>query len=311
MLPAPRFHHLHLNSVDPEAAIDFYTRHFPCSSRTEWAGEPALATANDVLILFMKVAAPPATTPETAIWHFGWHVTDARKSLARYKQAPGLKLLPLYTSEAGESVLISSDAWPGVDGVLGRTRAQLAEARTSGVKPKGGAGFAYMQGPDGALVEYAGDHPSERFNHVHLWQDDPFCAQLWYQKHLNAQPMEGRTSAVPMDESNCRVPRGADPTWPSLDLQGTYRVPRAAVMFGDVALTWYPRQGDEPLASPRGHVVDHIGLGVSDLDAWVAKLSGEGIAFVEGPYRVGNTRAVMIEGPSRELLELIEVPERG
>ena len=26
MLPAPGFHHLHLNSVDPESAIDFYTR---------------------------------------------------------------------------------------------------------------------------------------------------------------------------------------------------------------------------------------------------------------------------------------------
>jgi len=29
MLAAPGFHHLHLNSVDPDAAIDFYTRQFP------------------------------------------------------------------------------------------------------------------------------------------------------------------------------------------------------------------------------------------------------------------------------------------
>ena len=29
MLATPGFHHLHLNSVDPEAAIDFYTRQFP------------------------------------------------------------------------------------------------------------------------------------------------------------------------------------------------------------------------------------------------------------------------------------------
>ena len=38
-----------------------------------------------------------------------------------------------------------------------------------------------MQGPDGALVEYSGNHPKERFNHVHMWQEHPFCAQLWYQ----------------------------------------------------------------------------------------------------------------------------------
>ena len=32
MLPAPGFHHLHLNSVDPEAAIGFYLRQFPTTA---------------------------------------------------------------------------------------------------------------------------------------------------------------------------------------------------------------------------------------------------------------------------------------
>jgi len=50
-----------------------------------------------------------------------------------------------------------------------------------------------------------------------------------------------------------------------------------------------------------------IALGVTDLDAWVAKLRGEGVRFLERPYRLGETRAVMIEGPSREALELVEV----
>ena len=30
-------------------------------------------------------------------------------------------------------------------------------------------------------------------------------------------------------------------------------------------------------------------------------------AAIEGPYTLGDTRAVMIEGPSREALELVEV----
>ena len=51
-----------------------------------------------------------------------------------------------------------------------------------------------MEGPDRALVEYAGNHPAERFNHVHFFQEDPFCAQLWYQQHLNAQPWPGAPS---------------------------------------------------------------------------------------------------------------------
>jgi catechol 2,3-dioxygenase-like lactoylglutathione lyase family enzyme len=307
LLPSPTFHHVHLNSVDPEAAIDYYVRHFPSSKRVEWCGMPAVHAATDVLILFDKVGSPAPLSPETAYWHFGWHVTDSRRSLENYRKVHDLKLLPLYTSEAGGSVLISSDAYPGVDGVLGRSRAELAEAARTGVKPKGGPGFAYMAGPDGLAVEYAGDHPVERFNHMHMWHEDLFCAQLWYQQHLNALPMDGRSAAQPLDESNCRVPRGPEPSWPSLDLKGTYRTPRSAVAFSDVGLYWYPRQGDVPLASSRGHAIDHVGLGVQDLDAWIDKLVHEDVAILEQEYEVGNTRAVMIEGPSREAIELIEL----
>jgi len=78
-------------------------------------------------------------------------------------------------------------------------------------------------------------------------------------------------------------------------------------VFGDVALPWYVRQGDQPLASTRGQLYDHIALSVGDLDAWVAKLRAEGVRFLEEPYRLGDTRAVMIEGPSRLALELVEV----
>jgi hypothetical protein len=39
----------------------------------------------------------------------------------------------------------------------------------------------------------------------------------------------------------------------------------------------------------------------------VAKLRGEGVRILEQPYRIGETRAVMIEGPSLEAIELIEV----
>src|SRR5690349_6108094 len=88
MLPAPRFHHLHLNSVDPDAAIDFYVRQFPTTRKTTWGGMPALASPNDVLILFDKVEKPPATAPETAIWHFGWYVADVRKNRDAYLARP-------------------------------------------------------------------------------------------------------------------------------------------------------------------------------------------------------------------------------
>ena len=57
----------------------------------------------------------------------------------------------------------------------------------------------------------------------------------------------------------------------------------------------------------RGQLQDHIALGVADLNAWIDKLRSEGVTFLEEAYPLGDTRAVMIEGPSREALELVEV----
>ncbi|MGH8734357.1 MAG: VOC family protein, partial [Burkholderiales bacterium] len=307
-LPAPGFHHLHLSSTDPDAAIVFYVRQFPSTSKTSWGGMPALASPNNVLMLFNRVNTAPASDPEaTAFWHFGWHVTDVRKNMATYQGRADVTLAPLYTGDGAGSVFVSSDTWPGTGGVPGRTKAQIAEAKANGIPPARSGGFGYMQGPDDALVEYAGNYPAERFNHVHFFHDDPFCAQLWYQTHLNAPVYAGRTSRIPMTESTCAVPRGPDRSWPALDRDGMFRAPSAAVVFGDVAFAWYMRQGDQPLVGTRGQLYDHIALSVADLDAWVAKLRAEGVRFLEAPYRLGDTRAVMIEGPSREAIELVEI----
>ena len=86
-----------------------------------------------------------------------------------------------------------------------------------------------------------------------------------------------------------------------------FRAPVAGVVFGDVALPWYVRQGDAPLVSSRGQLYDHIALSVTDLDAWLAKQSDERVTVLEAPYKLGNTRAMMIEGPSREAIELVEI----
>ena len=307
VLPAPGFHHLHLNSVDPDAAIGFYTRQFASTSRAEWGGMAVLKSPNNVMVLFNKVATAPPILPQTAIWHFGWNPVDVRKSLEVYKTRPEVRLAPLFTTDEGGSVLVSSDTWPGTGGVLGLTKSQIAAARAEGIKPAGGAGFAYMMGPDDALIEYAGNSPAERFNHVHMYQEDPFCAQLWYRNHLGAAMAPSRTGDAPRTEANCKVARGPDRSWPGLEPDGMFRTPTAAVTVGDVALTWYMRQGDKPLVSTRGHLYDHFALSVADLDAWLAKLRGEGVTILEAPYRLGDTRAAMIEGPSREAIELVEV----
>ena len=308
-LATPGFHHLHLASTNPEAAIGFYTKAFPSTSKTSWGGLLALRSPNNVLVLFTKVDQPAATQPQTVMWHFGWHVANERAALSRMR-ADGITVLPLYTSDEAGTVAISTDTFPGTGGVLGLTKSQLAEARKNNVKPTGVAGFAYIRGPDDAVVEVQGDMPAERFNHVHMYQEDPFCAQLWYQKLFGAAaapPRPGAPVEPPRTEENCRVARGPDRTWPALEIEGSYRTPSAGVVFGDVALTWYMRQGSVPLAGTRGHLMDHVGLSVANFDGWMAKLRTERVKLLEGPYALGATRAVLIEGPSREAIELVEV----
>jgi len=307
-LPTPGFHHLHLNSTNPEAAITFYTTQFKSASKDTFDGKPALKTGK-IWLLFNKVNTPPALTPQTAVWHWGWNVPDERAYIAHYNETK-TKILPLWTGEGDGFVQISSDSWPGASGTLGRTKAQIDEARAQGIKPAGGAGFAYLAGPDGAMIEVAGNFPNqpERFNHVHMFQDDPLCAVLWYQKHMNVKPRPARggAAAAPVTEESCKQPHG-ELTWPSLEKGGMFRAPGGGVSFDDVSMNWYVRQSDMPLVSTRGHLADHIALSVGNLDAWYAKLKGEGVKILMEPYKLDNTRAFMVEGPSKEALELVEV----
>jgi catechol 2,3-dioxygenase-like lactoylglutathione lyase family enzyme len=308
MLQAPGFHHLHLNTTDPEPAIDFYTKRFPTTSRTTCGGQPALMSPNNVLILFEKVATPPLTYPEapaTAFWHFGWHVLDTPATRDRFK-SENVTFLPLYTGDGDGTVLISSDTWPGANGLLGRTVEQIVEAKATGLQPTRKSGFGYIEGPDKAMVEYAGNQPQERMNHIHMWQEDPVCAQIWYQTHLNAPLIPGRgVAGATLD--TCVVARTLDLTFPALEPQGMYREPASAVEFGDVAFMWYMRQGTQPLAPTRGQLYDHVALSVTDLDAWLTKLRSEGVRILAEPYPLGDTRAFMIQGPSLEAIELVQV----
>ena len=304
-LPTPKFHHVHLRSADPDAAVDFYCRLFPTSRPTTWAGFTAAAVPNDILILFERDETVDATQ-QSALWHFGWHVPDSRRTTEEFLKRDDVVSMPLYTGIGDGHVPICSDTWYKTGEDLGVTKARIAELQAQNAPIPGGPGFAYFQGPDGALFEIAGDYgEEERFNHVHMWQEDPFCAQLWYRKHFGFQP-RAKFANIPVGEDDCRVPRTPDPSFPALDPAGMYRYPAGGVAVGDVDLTWYPNQGSDSPPSSLGRLLDHIAFSVTDLDAWSDRLKSGGVTFLKDAYPIGDTRAVMIEGPSREAIALVE-----
>lgn len=304
---AVHFHHLHLNSVDPAAAIDFYERAFTSVERASLAGFEGFRTTSrlstqpgNVYVLFTQVESPPSTTPQSAVWHFGWNSPDSRKDLDRFRRM-GLTVMPMFGDPDGTLVEISSDGLPGY-----LTAQEIADARRRGITPTKKGGFLYLEGPDGALVESYGDFPAERFTHIHLYADHPACTQQWYARHLGAIVAATHLHLGPGsgdDDTSCRQPY-AEPTYPGFFPEGVPREPSGYVLFDDVGLPIRPWRG--PFASTRGQTVDHIAVSVADLPATLQRLRDVGVTVLEEIHPWGDTRAAMIEAPDRMALELIE-----
>jgi catechol 2,3-dioxygenase-like lactoylglutathione lyase family enzyme len=255
---AASFHHVHLNSIDPSKAIDFYARTFDVTKKTRLAGFDGVQSEK-IYLLFDKVNFPPATSPDSAIWHFGWGST-------------------------------------AMDADYQRHLANGVTFHTPITRLGSGLLFAYMKAPDGALAEINTSN-TRAFIHVHLYSDAPLCAAEWYIKHLGASSRSQRGGP-------CEVPFAA----PSEPL-GVIRSPAATVRFGEISLIIYPRQRPGPLASPRGHVVDHIAFGVTDLAGAVDRLRKSGVKVLEESrsFGDGNAHAAMIEGPDAIAIELVEI----
>jgi hypothetical protein len=305
---AMHFHHVHLNSMNPKAAAEYYPKPFAESAtKTTFNGYEAVKTGN-VYLLFTKVNTPPQnelTGPQTSVWHFGWNTPDSRKYNERFR-AMGLEIAQMWDAADGKLVDLSSDTLPGFP-----TQEQILELRAKGTQPTRQGGFGYLRGPDGAMIENAQAGQAERFNHVHMYHEHPRCAMEWYVTHLGAKMPQGAATrggapAAAQATGDCHTTAYAPPTWPSFAKTGFVRDPAGGVLFDDISISIRPWPGGG-LVSTRGKLVDHWALSTADLTATVARLKSEGVKFLEEIHPWGNTRATMIEGPDRIAIELVEV----
>jgi catechol 2,3-dioxygenase-like lactoylglutathione lyase family enzyme len=156
-MPEAHFHHLHLNTLDPSAAIDFYVSKFNCE-KAKFAGFQEAVWTQRSWLLFHKVKTAPPWELTSAIWHFGWGAEDMK---AEYQ-----KQLDRGTKFFTPLTPLSNDFF-----------------------------YAYVEGPDHALIELntAAHH---RFGHLHLFSEDPIAAGEWYCKYVGAK-RAGRSTAPP------------------------------------------------------------------------------------------------------------------
>src|SRR5262245_8984590 len=102
------FHHVHLNSMDPKAAADYYPKPFAKSAtRTTFNGFEAVKTGN-IYILFTKVNTPPTnelTGPQTSVWHFGWNTPNSREYNANFRKM-GLTIAQMWNGSDADAKLV-------------------------------------------------------------------------------------------------------------------------------------------------------------------------------------------------------------
>jgi catechol 2,3-dioxygenase-like lactoylglutathione lyase family enzyme len=146
------FHHVHLNSTDPAAAIQFYTEHLS-GERATFGGAGAVWTQKSWL-LFNKVKQPPPPEIVSPLFHIGWGAEDMKAEFERQ-----IKLGTTF-----QTVL--------TDGV---------ELFGTGTRDRNF--FMYLDGPDHVTIEVQ-TATHHNFMHVHLLSDDPVAAAEWYAKHL-------------------------------------------------------------------------------------------------------------------------------
>lgn len=267
--PLAHFHHLHLNTTDPQAAIDFYTKHFNCE-RGKFAGAVDAVWAQKSWILFTKVDQPPPSDILSTIWHFGWGAPDMPKEYQRQLDM-GAKFETPITD---------------ISDIGGNTGA------------KGLFYFAYVESPDHALIELNTSR-NDRFGHIHLLSADPIATGEWYARHFGIPNVRyqretrvyrgvhiGPSASFTLDNVNVIIypAEYARDSWPKL---------------------WGERSGFE---STKGRAVDHIGLSVDNLDATVQRLKSEGITITDGPRTAlgGKVKLAFIEGPDKMRIELVE-----
>ena len=246
--PSAHFHHLHLNTTDPAAAIKFYTSKFDCEQR-RFRDQNAVWTQQSWL-LFNKVKTAPPWQLTSAIWHFGWGAEDMKAAYQKQIES-GTKFFTPLTD---------------ISDILGGTST-------------GRFYYAYVETPDHGLVELntANHH---RFGHLHLFSEDPVAAGEWYAKHFGITLRS--STREPRFYRDHQIAPSASFTMDNVN------VIIYPIQYSRKAYAAHWNSGQTKMSPTKGRVVDHIAFSVDDVSATLSRLRAEGVkivehGFIEGP----------------------------
>jgi catechol 2,3-dioxygenase-like lactoylglutathione lyase family enzyme len=262
------FHHVHLNTTDPARSIEFYTSKFDCQ-KAKFGGVMDAVKAQDVWLLFTKVAEAPPWELVSPIWHIGWGAEDMK---AAYQ-----KQLDMGTKFYTPITDISD----------------LAHVP--------GFYYAYVDGLSHELIELntAAHH---HFGHLHLFSDDPVAAGEWYMKFFGAR----RRGTQPVSrEPRFYKEYQVGPSMSLMaDAVNIIIFPSQHARQANPE-QW---KGRTELASSRGRSIDHVGFSVDNLSETLERMRKEGVKVTAEPRTAfgGKLKFAFIEGPDKIRIEVVE-----
>ena len=278
--PAARFHHAHINAMDPGKSIEFYKKYFS-GVPIKYRDKVDAVLVDRSYLLFTKVDEPAPWEMISAIYHIGWGGVDGP----------------------------SEFEW----------RDELGVEWETPLSPLGNEWFMYVFGPDKEVAEVWTGFRHNRFGHVHLFSDDVNAAAKWYMEHLGLEgPPRDIPKPPPPPKDFVMEPGSAAifrHMWAS-----AVRTEGDAVtinIFGtpdEEYGVWWAYDPITELVPTKGRVIDHMAFSYADIDPVFERMKAAGVTIVEEikEREEYGFRSFFVEGPDQTLIEIVEeqpVPE--
>lgn len=276
-----RFHHAHVNAVDPQNSIDWYQKFFSAVPVKYNDSAPGVFTDRS-FILFNKVDEPAPWKLEQGIYHLGWGGVDGPSDF-KWRNEQGVE-------------------WETPLSTLGNNY------------------FMYAYGPDKEVVEVWTGFQHHRFGHVHLFADDVNATKHWYMKHLGlAGPAQD--APKPPKAPDDWEPDPDQPfalfqyMWTSqVSTDNDVTINIFAKPSKESIVWWNYDEGIDELQPSDGRAIDHIAFSYRDIGPVYDRMKADGVEIVrelqEDPEL--KARNFFVRGPDKVLVEIIEaepIPE--
>ena len=273
-----RFHHIHLNVVDPAKTIDFYDKYFS-GVRVKFRGKSDAILTDRSYILLSKVESQRPWELTSALYHIGWGGVDGP----------------------------SEFAWRDKEGVQWETP----------LSSLGAEHYMYAFGPDKEVVEIWTGFRHNRFGHIHLLSDNVVEAKNWYVKFLGLEgPSQDRPKPpkAPEDSGNAVTANIFQYLWTSQVSTVNGVTINLFARPSEDTLVWWPYGDLGPLVKSDGRVIDHIGFSFRDIEPIFKRMKDGGADIVE-PIEERpeyGMKSFFVRGPDGILIEVVEakpIPE--